>query len=41
MLDFDSILWTKRYSDIKAIGLGIILGLVIALVLFLIAYFLL
>lgn len=41
MLDFDSILWTKRYSDIKAIGLGIISGLVIALVLFLIAYFLL
>lgn len=41
MLDFDSILWTKRYSDIKAIGLGLLIGLLIALVLFLIAYFLL
>lgn len=41
MLDFDSILWAKKYSDIKAIGLGLLIGLVIALVLFLIAYFLL
>lgn len=41
MLDFDSILWTKRYSDTKAIGLGLLIGLVISLILFLIAYFLL
>ena len=41
MLDFDSILWTKRYSDIHAIGLGFLIGLVISLILFLIAYFLL
>ena len=41
MLDFDSILWAKRYSDIKAIGLGLFIGLIIALVLFLISYFLL
>lgn len=41
MLDFDSILWTKKYPDIKAIGLGLLIGLIIALVLFLIAYFLL
>ena len=41
MLDFDSILWTKRYSDIKAIDLGLLIGLVISLILFLIAYFLL
>lgn len=41
MLNFDSILWTKRYSDIHAIGLGLLIGLVISLILFLIAYFLL
>lgn len=41
MLDFDSILWTKKYSDIHAIGLGLLIGSIIALVLFLIAYFLL
>lgn len=41
MLDFDSVLWTKRYSDVQAIGLGLGIGLLISLVLFLIAYFLL
>ena len=41
MLDFDSVLWTKRYSDIQVIGLGLGIGLLISLVLFLIAYFLL
>ena len=41
MLDFDSILWTKRYSDVQAIGLGLLIGLLTSLVLFLIAYFLL
>lgn len=40
MLDFDSILWTKKYSDIQAIGLGLLIGLIISAVITLAAYFL-
>lgn len=41
MLDFDKVMWTKRYSDLQAIGLGFIIGLTIALLVFLVSYFLL
>lgn len=40
MLDFDSILWTKRYSDLQAIGLGVLIGLILSAVITLAAYFL-
>lgn len=41
MLDFDKILWTKKYTTLQAIGLGFAIGFVISVVLVAIAYFLL
>lgn len=40
MLDFDSILWAKKYSDIQAIGLGLLIGLIVSTIIVLVAYFL-
>lgn len=41
MLDFDKILWTKKYTTLQAVGLGFAIGLVVSAVLVAIAYFLL
>lgn len=41
MLDFDKILWTKKYSDAQAIGLGFLSGFIISAILVAVAYFLL